>query len=512
MPEPQDGVIIVRFVGIKPPVWRLIQVPLELKLDKLHLVLVTCFVWEGTLEYSFAPGKVRQIFSGNFISQDDEKLLTVADLFSVSGLEATYMYNVDDEWFVELKLHAFAEAYERPRVLGGERSSPPENCGGVKGYNKICRVLDRPDRNTPESLAIKAFYQWYDPEYFDPDYVNALLQKAFSTRTGRGKRKSPKSSKNSCRSLLVIDNAALWQEAESELGVIREQIDCLENELDAHESVDLPAFRQRIAQECADLYRERHDLETQIYAAEGTLKAVQGLLRNGVRDEAEAYYWFCAIRDQNGPIPPAILRAWNKGFFAEGSETQFFDRDFDDLRQRFQENGAAFEERQEKNEVRRDMERRCTVLYRQIARQLHPDAVGTATEHQLQLWHDAQSAYEDKNVARLEAVLARSGCVMSKRSSFGEFKSLISDTMAQLHSLSISLETAKMMPSWGFASARSSRIKSLVRKARKEFEQENKELAGYQATLENELARLQSAARVWLMRRKKKESDTKTLL
>ena len=55
-----------------------------------------------------------------------------------------------------------------PRLIGGERNCPPEDCGGPPGYESLLRILADPsDPQYGETL------EWlggsFDPEGFDPN-------------------------------------------------------------------------------------------------------------------------------------------------------------------------------------------------------------------------------------------------------------------------------------------------------------------------------------------------------
>ena len=62
----------------------------------------------------------------------------------------------------------------RPICLAGARACPPEDCGGVWGYDDLLTALNAPgDSGDPELL------EWvgpdFDPEHFDVDDINSSL-------------------------------------------------------------------------------------------------------------------------------------------------------------------------------------------------------------------------------------------------------------------------------------------------------------------------------------------------
>jgi Plasmid pRiA4b ORF-3-like protein. len=99
----------------------------------------------------------------------------IASHLTEPGARCTYNYDFGDDWSHEVVLEATTprEARARyPRCLAGARACPPEDCGGVHGYARLCNALKSPsdtDEETEELL------DWlgddFDPEAFDPGKV-----------------------------------------------------------------------------------------------------------------------------------------------------------------------------------------------------------------------------------------------------------------------------------------------------------------------------------------------------
>src|ERR1700693_291940 len=99
-----------------------------------------------------------------------------------------------------------------------------------------------------------------------------------------------------CRALLVIDNDPIRRRLELELQTVREAIENCEARIERHERHDLPAFRQWIAVQCADLLNERRLVEEKIWGLRGRLGAIQGLAPHGIKNVAAAFFWFQEIQ------------------------------------------------------------------------------------------------------------------------------------------------------------------------------------------------------------------------
>ena len=67
------------------------------------------------------------------------------------------------------------EKTQYPICLAGERSGPPEDCGGPWGYMDLLDVLDDP--NDPEyEERVEWIGEDFDPELFDIEKINKRLK------------------------------------------------------------------------------------------------------------------------------------------------------------------------------------------------------------------------------------------------------------------------------------------------------------------------------------------------
>jgi hypothetical protein len=61
-----------------------------------------------------------------------------------------------------------------PKCIDGARNCPPEDCGGIWGYSRMLEILKQPRHEEYES-----YIEWlggeFDPEYFNMDEINAML-------------------------------------------------------------------------------------------------------------------------------------------------------------------------------------------------------------------------------------------------------------------------------------------------------------------------------------------------
>lgn len=164
---------------ISPAIWRRIQVPKSHTFWDLHVAIQDSMGWldyhlhafrfaavagnrpieigipEGALDHSVLPGwKVR-----------------IADYFTPPGVVAQYEYDFGDGWEHDVALEDVlpSEAKRKyPRCIAGDRACPPEDCGGVPGYEHLVEVLRR--SNHPEYGEFVDWLKGHAKNYhpFDP--------------------------------------------------------------------------------------------------------------------------------------------------------------------------------------------------------------------------------------------------------------------------------------------------------------------------------------------------------
>ncbi|MDF0673962.1 MAG: plasmid pRiA4b ORF-3 family protein [Nitrospira sp.] len=165
---------------IKPTIWRRVQVPGDITLAKLHLVLQIVMGWTNSHLHKFSIGGV------DYAEPDPDGFLNFqsdrrARLNNVPRAKQTFEYEYDfgDGWKHDLVVEKTLQpepGVSYPICVAGERACPPEDCGGVWGYEKFLEtIMDPANEEHEEMLA------WvggsFDPEAFDLDAVNTSLRR-----------------------------------------------------------------------------------------------------------------------------------------------------------------------------------------------------------------------------------------------------------------------------------------------------------------------------------------------
>jgi hypothetical protein len=163
--------------GIRPPVWRRLRLPGGTSLGELHEVLQVAFGWDDQHLHAFEVGKRR------FGPQDrglervgDERGARLREVAPAAGSRLRYTYDLGDSWEHDVVVEEVLAPDGVPHAVcvGGRRAAPPEDCGGVWGYEALCEILADPTH--PEHAERLAWLGHpHDPAAFDRAAVNAAL-------------------------------------------------------------------------------------------------------------------------------------------------------------------------------------------------------------------------------------------------------------------------------------------------------------------------------------------------
>src|SRR5258708_6375369 len=172
----------ITLTGIEPPIWRRIQVPGTIPLCCLHDALQAVLGWTDSHLHQFEKdGKVwgdpENDEFGEFDIIDESKT-TIARVLKAEGDSMVYLYDFGDKWRhgVVLEKTVQSDAPTKPVCLAGERRCPPEDVGGVSGYQEFLEVIFEPGHDE-----FTHFRGWaggtFHAEEFDMMAVNEILSR-----------------------------------------------------------------------------------------------------------------------------------------------------------------------------------------------------------------------------------------------------------------------------------------------------------------------------------------------
>ena len=166
----------------KPPIWRRIQVPGDISLEKLHWVIQEAMGWTNSHMHQFIHRETYYGVSmkddfGDFHEMKNEKTVKLNQLVSRPKAKFVYEYDFGDSWEHEILLEKILppeSGVRYPVCLTGKRACPPEDCGGVWGYAGFLEAIQNPNHPEHDDML-----EWiggsFDPEAFDLDAVNRVL-------------------------------------------------------------------------------------------------------------------------------------------------------------------------------------------------------------------------------------------------------------------------------------------------------------------------------------------------
>jgi hypothetical protein len=156
----------------EPEIWRLVEVPARASLKTLHDVIQVAMGWQDYHLWEF-EGLDRRYGLPDPEWPDDElvaaKDVTLATLVDGGVSELTYTYYMGDDWrhIVTVAEDAPAEPGRTyPRLLDGARRCPPEDVGGLPGFDHFLEALADP-RHEEHAHLVKWNGGSFDEENFE---------------------------------------------------------------------------------------------------------------------------------------------------------------------------------------------------------------------------------------------------------------------------------------------------------------------------------------------------------
>ena len=163
---------------LKPKVWRRVLVPETITLAKLHLVIQAAFQWSGGHLHEFNAGGER--FGASDPDYDPPGAVKSERTKLMSAITPSrtidYVYDFGDFWQHRIKVEGVLPSIgvKLPLCVAGTNAAPPDDCGGVPGYEDFVKVMSNPDHPEHDEMKEWIGREW-DPSAFDIELVNNWL-------------------------------------------------------------------------------------------------------------------------------------------------------------------------------------------------------------------------------------------------------------------------------------------------------------------------------------------------
>lgn len=191
--------------GSEPKIWRRLVADPRLTLEQLHIALQHAFGWTDSHLHQFQEKNGRRYAIPTPYDDDfgepaiDERKTLLAEVFTRKKKAIAYEYDFGDSWIHIVEFEGMVDvgaAASASKIAGdgapagkaravvcvdGARSGPPEDCGGVWGYERLLELkalppgdgaaVDEDDREMLEWLG-----DW-DADDFDLAEVNRSISR-----------------------------------------------------------------------------------------------------------------------------------------------------------------------------------------------------------------------------------------------------------------------------------------------------------------------------------------------
>jgi hypothetical protein len=174
--------IKVQLCGVtKPPVWRRLQIPADLSLDQLHEVIQAAMGWHNCHMHVYSDGWNEYGLPDLELGHQDERKVRLSQMLTSVGDKIDYTYDFGDGWQHDIVLEKIlpdGAGVTSAVCAAGKGACPPEDCGGVWGYQQLKATLADPDAEEHEDML-----EWlglasgddFSPKEFSAEGVNRRL-------------------------------------------------------------------------------------------------------------------------------------------------------------------------------------------------------------------------------------------------------------------------------------------------------------------------------------------------
>lgn len=159
-----------------PVVWRELDLPLSTTLATLHDIIQVVMRWQDYHLHEFIVGEKvygvpypEDVFDERRVYK--EKGMRLATLIERGLLDFLYVYDFGDNWRHRVTIGDVRQGergVEYPRFVAGARRAPPEDVGGITGFEEFLEAMA-----DPEHEQFQQMLDWYG-DVFDPEDIEKL--------------------------------------------------------------------------------------------------------------------------------------------------------------------------------------------------------------------------------------------------------------------------------------------------------------------------------------------------
>jgi Plasmid pRiA4b ORF-3-like protein len=165
--------------GVKPVVLRRVEVPFDIRLDRLHLTIQAATGWTNSHLYEIRAGGVGWStpypdadWTGDFI---DARKARLGDILEDIGKKTLkYLYDCGDGWEHTIKIERLIDPEPGilcPRLIEAKGHCPPEDVGGPWGYGELLEAIADPGHERHSELK-ELLADDFNPHVVDVDWLS----------------------------------------------------------------------------------------------------------------------------------------------------------------------------------------------------------------------------------------------------------------------------------------------------------------------------------------------------
>jgi hypothetical protein len=160
---------------VKPVVLRRVEVPFDIRLDRLHLTLQAAMGWTNSHLYEIRAGGVG--WSTPYPGSDfmDARKARLDDILEDIGTKTLkYLYDFGDGWEHTIKIERLVDPKPGmlyPSLIEAKGHCPPEDVGGPWGYSELLEALADPSHER-HSESKEWLADDFNPHVVDVDWLS----------------------------------------------------------------------------------------------------------------------------------------------------------------------------------------------------------------------------------------------------------------------------------------------------------------------------------------------------
>lgn len=171
----------VTLSGTKPPVWRRLPVSGTMTPGGRRQAIQAAMGWHDSHLHAFVIGGGQYGDRHTVDDVADENRVTLNGLLKSGVARFAYTYDFGDNWEHSVAFEKSGPAVKGvsyPVCITGKRNCPPEDCGGVWGYEELLAILADP-AHPERAERIDWIGEEFNPDEFDLELASTVLAARF---------------------------------------------------------------------------------------------------------------------------------------------------------------------------------------------------------------------------------------------------------------------------------------------------------------------------------------------